>query len=267
MSALTDRTFGIEIECGGPQDALIANIRRRVGFTPHVHGDGSGNEIHTGILKGEKGIIRLKRMMDAIREAGGWTSRSDGMHVHHGAKEFYQNPELQHRLVMNFLRMEEAIESIIAPYRRGNYGSCRRQYVKPGTRIRSADPWDEVRVCPTKWTDFSIPSGRGKLNLSNLRSETGKHTVELRMHEGTLHSASAEAWVRMGQALIERTVESKRLVRTCSTVRGLSTNLGLEVEVAEVLQEKAKSVRDPESVSIMRRLMSGVNGNPVVPAY
>jgi len=239
---MTDRTFGVEIECGGPRDEMLTAVEKKLGFYPHCHGDGSGNEIHTRVLKGEKGIRELKDMMDVLRKAGGWTSQSDGMHVHHGAREFFGNTELCARLMANFLNMEDAIESIIAPYRRGNHGSCVRQFSKSTFNRNS----------------FQIPSSRGKLNLNNLRPGYGNGvaTVEFRSHEGSLHSAYAEAWVRMGQALIERTLETPKIMRSCSTVRGLGSRLGLEVDTVEVLKEKARTVENPPTSSDMRARMA-----------
>ena len=249
MSALTDRTFGVEIECGGPRERIMNALRDKLGLNLYVHGDGSGNEIDSGVLKGERGIKQLKRIMDVIRDAGGWTSMSDGMHVHHGAWEFYQNHDLQVRLIRNWLNMENAIESIIAPYRRDDYGSCARQ-------------WNRYNA-PTLAT-YTVPQSRGKLNLNNLHPSSNQgsnaRTIEFRSHEGSLHSEYAAAWVRMTQALIERTVEVKRPFRTCSTVRGLATRLSLDVEVAELLKEKAANVKNPLTSTQMRELVTRERG-------
>jgi hypothetical protein len=225
---LSDRRFGVEIECGGPRDTIMNALYRGCKTHFHVHGDGSGNEIHTGILKGKRGINRLKKMLDIIRDNQGYVTQSDGMHVHHDAPDFRGNLDAQRRLVRSFLNMENAIEAIIAPYRRGDYGSCYRQFSKPFLARHYERP----------------PTQRGKLNMSNLR--TGHlGTIEFRSHEGCLHPEYAAAWVRMGQALLDRTIEGKRAMRTCSDTRTLTRRLGLEMDVAELLVEKAATVRDP----------------------
>lgn len=228
---VSSRRFGVEIECGGPRDRIMDALYRGCRTYFHVHGDGSGNEIHTGILRGKRGINRLKKMLDIIRENNGYVTMSDGMHVHHDAPDFIGNIDLQRRLIRNFLNMEDAIEKIIAPYRRGDYSPCYKQFHKP---FRAG-------------TYVSPPTQRGKLNLANLRpGHLG--TVEFRSHEGCLHPEYAAAWVRMGQALLDRTVETPRAFRSCSDVKGLARRLDLEADVADLLIEKAASVRNPGSL-------------------
>lgn len=226
---LSDRRFGVEIECGGPREPIMAALYRGTRKHFHVHGDGSGNEIHTGILKGKRGINLMKKMLDIIRDNGGYVTTSDGMHVHHDAPDFRGNLDAQRRLIRSFLNMEEAIERIIAPYRRGDYGSCCRQYSKPFRNEHYTSP----------------PTYRGKLNLSNLRpGHLG--TIEFRSHEGCLHPEYAAAWVAMGQALLDRTIEGKRAMRSCSDTKTMTRRLGLEADVAELLVEKAASVSNPQ---------------------
>lgn len=239
MSTLSDRTFGVEIECGGPREAMLNAVERKLGFRPPCHADGSGSEIHTRVLKGERGMKEFKTMMDALRKAGGWTSMSDGMHVHHGAWEFYGDTDLQARLVQNWVNMIGAIESIVAPYRRGGYTACQQQFHPYQCYYRRG----EARPA------YFLPTTRGALNLNNLQPASGQgqnaRTIEFRLHEGTLHTAYAEAWIRMTQALLDRTVESKSAFRTCSSVVGLGNRLGLDKEVVEVLKEKAATIADP----------------------
>lgn len=245
---LSDRTFGVEIECGGPREAMLDAVERKLGFYPSCHSDGSGNEIHTRVLSGERGMREFKTMMDTLRKAGGWTSMSDGMHVHHGAWDFFGDTDLQARLVQNWVNMIGAIESIIAPYRRGGYAACMQQFYPHECYYRRG----EAR--PT----YFLPSSRGALNLNNLQpgSPQGRNarTIEFRLHEGTLHTAYAEAWIRMTQALLDRTVESKSAFRTCSTVVGLGNRLGLDKEVVEVLKEKAATITNPPDSITMQNL-------------
>lgn len=190
----------------------------------------------------------FKTMLDTLRKAGGWTSMSDGMHVHHGAWEFFGDTDLQARLVQNWVNMIGAIESIIAPYRRDGYAACRQQFYPSECYYRRG----EAR--PT----YFLPTSRGALNLNNLQPDSPQgqtaRTIEFRLHEGTLHTAYAEAWVRMTQALLDRTVESKSAFRTCSTVVGLGNRLGLDKEVVEVLKEKAATITDPPDSTFMRGL-------------
>jgi putative amidoligase enzyme len=243
---LSDRTFGVEIECGGPREAMLDAVERKLGFYPSCHSDGSGNEIHTRVLSGERGMREFKTMMDTLRNAGGWTSMSDGMHVHHGAWDFYSREDLQARLAQNWVNMLDAIESIIAPYRRGGYSACRQQFWQGSCYYRRGEAT----------ADYVLPTSRGALNLNNLQptSMQGQHarTIEFRLHEGTLHTAYAEAWIRMTQALLDRTVESKSAFRTCSSVVGLGNRLGLDKEVVEVLKEKAATITDPPDSITMR---------------
>ena len=96
----TNRTFGIELELGFPNEGDIYDVRDNLNGSWNLTRDGSLTcnnpiEIVSPILKGEKGIKEVKQVCEIIKEHGGDADHpSCGFHVHHGAKELLPTKEV-----------------------------------------------------------------------------------------------------------------------------------------------------------------------------
>lgn len=231
-----DRTFGVEIECGLPGGYEAACDLFRVDYDYYdyndidystmwsVGEDGTEVEIRTPVLQGEAGFKTLHDAMDKIRDAGGYVTPADGMHVHHGAGEFVGNPALCSLLVKSWKNNEEAIHSMVAPRRR------------------------ESRACP-KWSPDALSyldqwlagrtgylyANRNDLNLSPLG---GLGTIEIRLHEGTLDPDVAIAWIKFFQVFLHEVLEGAEELAPAPTDTDLLSRIKLAPEAQAALELK-----------------------------
>src|SRR6187551_362175 len=133
---VSDRRFGLEIECGidGDEREVISRLNREVpfngGYGWELDYDGTEYEIRTPVFQGEEGFAKLERAYRIIRDGGGYTTSEDGGHVHLEALDFVGDAAKVAALIRSWVNLEPAIESIVAPYRRGNYGSCPKVWNK-----------------------------------------------------------------------------------------------------------------------------------------
>src|SRR5512146_2669600 len=108
-----ERAFGVEIECG------ISGMCRRVsevlgfgtfrdGYPIYEKGgwtigsDGSGVELRTPPLQGEDGFEEIREVMAKLKAEGAYVTRLDGLHIHHDAPEFIDNPHACLQLVRSW---------------------------------------------------------------------------------------------------------------------------------------------------------------------
>jgi len=204
---MKNRRFGVEIEfasgdlgSGGVRrvlhDAFDKAGYRRWNLQQRIGWDGSELELRTPILRGKEGFDKLRLVMETLSRNGCYTTRDDGLHVHHDAPEFTHNIDNCIRLVKSWRANRHLIYKFVS-------------------EDRVYDPYDgegAYWACPA-WTDSAIEQleshreipyyDRNDLNLLALR-EHG--SIEIRLHEGTLHYPEAESWIKFGQRFIDRTL-------------------------------------------------------------
>lgn len=237
------RRFGVEIECGFPGGP--SEVARLLKFPTDMYGrilpnaggwrignDGSGVELRTPPLKGKSGIRTVRRTMERLKNAGGYVTTRDGLHIHHDAPEFVANPALAVKLARSWMNNLNEIHQLVHPDRRTS-GHCPR--------------WDEYYFQELKrWAAGHGPlfTRRHDLNLYALH----KHgTIEIRLHEGTLDADVMEAWVKFGQRLIHE-VASRARPMPATKKNNLIKRIKLAPEAVAALAEKEKfSYRTPAS--------------------
>ncbi len=262
---VSDRRFGLEIECGikGDEHKVMQELERAVPGDWELDYDGTEYEIRTPVFQGEDGFAKLERAYRIIRDGGGYTTSEDGGHVHLEALDFVGDAAKVATLIRSWVNLEPAIEKIVAPYRRGNYGSCPKVWNKDRAKAK----WLRSREGYVS---------RGNLNIGNIahtlkgnersrgydpdgycygceeRREYGCYcgeepqTIELRLHEGTLNYEHMAAWIQMGQALLDKVSTTGLTVRSCARPDALVRRLDLDSEVGTVLVEKARTVKNPD---------------------
>lgn len=199
------RTFGVEVECGHPDGwEGVGRLFRASDCSREwsISSDGSGVEARTPILSGASGFKELKKGMNLIRSTGGYVTRRDGLHVHHGAPEL-RDKALAVRLIKSWVANTPVIEQFAAQHR------CGINAYNP--------PWGagHVRQLETARADSRYSTGwqpcgpRGAINLLSLENHG---TVELRLFEGTLDYDIADAWVRFGQRFIDNVLKQRKRV-------------------------------------------------------
>lgn len=252
---VSERRFGLEIECGidGDESEVMCTLEREIGGEWELDYDGTEYEIRTPAFQGEAGFASLEQAYHIIREGGGYVTSEDGGHVHLEALDFVGDAAKVATLIRSWVNLEPAIEKIVAPYRRGNYGSCPKVWNKDRAKARYLRSLDGY-------------VGRGNLNINNIAytlkegnkldrfDEDGNHcrcgcepmTIELRLHEGTLNYEQMRAWIQMGQALLDKVSTTGLTIRACARPDALVRRLDLDDEAGAVLIEKATTVKNPD---------------------
>lgn len=200
------RRFGVELEHGNRQHDCYSIARHLTEkglpcFYGGQHGagdhrdkwsvtpDGSGLEVRTRPLPGDTGFAELRKGMRILRDAGGFVTRRDGMHVHFEAPDYHADDQAKERLAETWLNNVRHIHQFVDPYRRGQgYG----------------------RTIPDKHStgrDYDL----------NLRGHNGI-TIELRLHEGTLEYQRAANWLRFGNYLLDTVIGMDDPIPPCQNV-------------------------------------------------
>ena len=204
---MTNRTFGVEIECIGITAAAACEAIRAAGLPCEIEGynhntrnhwkivtdasvrDNHGNagiEVVSPILCGTAGMTALKRVADALNVAGATANKTCGLHVHVGASDL--NIDEIKMIVKRYAEHESVIDSFMPVSRRldnntylKGMGYWMRNYSTAlaactNTAAMSARNWDRY---------FKV----------NLAAYVRQNTIEFRQHSGTVSSTKIENWV------------------------------------------------------------------------
>lgn len=227
------RRFGVEIECGLPRGTGQAEDLFSVDWEGHrdgeeegwwVDSDGSGVEVKTPILRGEKGFEKVRWAMDLLKAEGGYVTNADGLHIHHDAPEFVSNPNLCLQLVNSWRNNEPVIHQFVAPRRRQS-SACPSwsqgyfEYLERWARGESS----------------VLSASRNDLNLASLRSHG---TIEVRLHEGTLDADVAIAWIMFGQRFIHEVLQNVDPLANAETDESFMAQIKLSDEAKAILAAK-----------------------------
>lgn len=203
---MTNRRFGVEVECGSRQlnprgvSALLLTCRGLRLFGNDVGSDGSGIEIRSPKLRGERGLAQLERLYTMLQTPAFscYTADVDGAHVHHDAPEFVGNFALQERLLRSWRANGPYIWKML-PTRRQLRSPLHQVKGPSGNVYGCSDAVFEQKIRERNVRTF----GRASLNLSPLNNYG---SIELRSLEGTLNFDRVRAWIEFGQQFIEYTL-------------------------------------------------------------
>jgi hypothetical protein len=223
------RTFGVELEFRGPSDGNLMNagvmvnygsrdaaFRRLMNTKPLFNDfrlgyDGSEFELKTPILRGEKGFNRLRDACRYLKDWGCATTRSDGLHVHHGASPDYKRGQVINRenvikLLESWIINQEEIMKMCHPSRTNNYACPLWSPTNLQQLKNNSDEYGSNIYPPSRWgTGF----GRRNLNISALYRHG---TIEFRCHEGTIEEDAVISWVRFGQKFLNSVSKRKNSI-------------------------------------------------------
>lgn len=237
---LSNRTFGVEIECGHPELSYteMATQMQENGFhagfyeagrkTYGVDRDGSGLEIKTPILKGEKGYRELERIMTFLKDQGCFVTRRDGMHVHVGAASFESDEKACAIIARSWYNNQQVIGRMCSSHRTG-HGMCARltqSELKTLGQTVHKDYWGRGYK---EWGD------RKSLNLEPV-PEYG--TIEFRLHEGCLDPVKAIAWVKFCQKFVDYAYRERKVLSCAKSKTALLTTLGVPQDALAVLTKR-----------------------------
>ncbi len=231
LGTIDQFTFGVEAEVmmrvGMTRSQLAAKIAAEAGVICEEEGYGHSNrpnrwkvvtdgslgdytrgcEVVGPPLQGAAGFETLRKVFKAIEGAGCKVSKKCGLHVHVGVRgqsvQFFKN------LAVLYASAEVAIDSFMAPSRRGSMGGngfCRSVQMNR-TRLVAATTIDEVTLALGQSVGAGSARNERRYRKLNYQSYWQHGTVEFRHHQGTVEAHKAENWVRL-------------CLRMCVTARG-----------------------------------------------
>ena len=209
-------SFGVEIECincrfDAFRSAATANGLRVYDRMFYNHNDmpiyklttdgslqgDAAAECVTPPLSSKGGFSSLKACCKSLAEIGATTNRSCGLHVHIGAAAL--TDEEYCNVFVNYMRLETAIESFLAPSRRGmNARWC--------ASLRSHEA--RVLSATTKYEMLNALDG-DRYHRVNPVAYNAHQTIEFRQHQGTTNYAKISHWVKFLGKLVEFSKDSR----------------------------------------------------------
>lgn len=281
--AVSERTFGVEIECTygrgptkqdltfGAQDREQQRRKAIADFSANsdlkewgksIGIDGSGIEIRSPVLKGAEGIEELSAVFDFLIEKESSVTNQDGMHVHHGAKDYAEDSPAVLRLVKSWAAFTPTINKLVATRRRKSnmcYPTWNDKLITNLEKALSGDfqtlatqyeqalnsYYNGVGGPPLPIARPYAVAGRGALNINNIwvdrHYSNGKQTIEIRLSEGLMDRDCAVSWVKFGQAFIDSIKDRQRTLACSQTLESLFRAINLDAEAATVLDAKSKN--------------------------
>jgi hypothetical protein len=263
---MTDRTFGIEIECkmpAGVTRARVASAITHAGITARVFNydstahntqtiwkvitDGSlgyddGVEVVSPILTGEDGLAQAAKVADVLKALNCTVDKACGLHVHVGAGDL-DLPQMK-KLAINFVHSETAFDAIVPPSRRkdenqfirsnrtGFGGSYENEGInKAIAAFNGATTLNDLYIRVSSVADHGQRLTNARDNRRyrklNLLPMLAYKTVEFRQHGGTVEAEKITNWVKLCVAFVERSKTSRPRPRTSTAPHVASAELGM----------------------------------------
>jgi Putative amidoligase enzyme len=243
------RRFGVEIEVKGIDHWEAHRALQAAGFpstaTGYGHGvlpewrcttDGSlttgrACEVVSPILDDPSVVGQV---MAVLRQAGARVDVQCGLHVHHEATDL--SADALATLVEMYAGHQATLDSMVAPSRRAGAARWCAPF-RRGEAARFARAFRQVQGdTPDRKRASAATLGLGGRPESRYRT-LNVHafglfgTLEFRQHQGTLSGAKAEAWIRLGQAMLDAAATAAT-IRVGNLLEDLTTAGLLAPEVA-----------------------------------
>lgn len=216
-----NRTFGIEIEAFNCDRAHLASVLRDNGIEARTETWNHSTrpywkvttdstirgfapfELVSPILKGQDGLLQVKKVCEILNSLNVKVNKSCGLHVHHDAGDFRTNNF--ENLFWLYKKAETAIDSLVSRSRRNGNTFCKTLRQKSFGRMRY-DRYHKV----------------------NLTAYEDHGTVEFRQHNGTIDCNKITNWIQLTQLMVNDAVTKTRVSRTATiTWDKLKERLGI----------------------------------------
>ena len=208
--AIFTYTFGVEIECVGCRytdffDAALRNgleVMTQVYYNHRdipqyklttdssVHGENPA-ECVTPALNSTDGFESLANCCKSLREIGATANSSCGLHVHIGAASLTDQEYCN--VFVNYMRLETAIESFLAPSRRGRNAQWCASLRNYEDLVLRADTKEHMREA----------LHNDRYHRVNANAYRAHQTIEFRQHQGTTNFTKISHWVKFLGKLVE----------------------------------------------------------------
>ena len=203
-------TFGVEIECVGCRYSDFFAAANRNGLEvmtqvyynhrdipqyklttdSSVHGENPAECVTPALNGNASGFNSLKACCKSLAEIGATANRSCGLHVHIGAADLTE--EEYCNVFYNYMRLETAIESFLAPSRRGIEAQWCHSLTPHRFDIEHTETREQVRR--------ALGSRYHRVNAEAFAAHK---TIEFRQHQGTTNFTKISHWVKFLGKLVE----------------------------------------------------------------
>lgn len=258
-AAISNRTFGVEIEAitapGQSIDSVVRKLRsalclnvRSESYNHHtrthwkvvddgsLHADDSTSEtfeLVSPVLKGKKGVMTLRAVLNVLKAEGVTTNKTCGLHVHHGVRDLEESAVI--RAFAMYATHEDLFDSIQPRSRRENANSfcssIRNSGVERAYSLRHLG---------------SILGGR--YVKVNIQSFWRYGTVEFRHHSGSVNADKVANWVMLTQKLVEYAAANQDTAirdaggQPVTTIAGLARVIGAGERAAAYFTVRAAAL-------------------------
>ena len=151
-------------------------------------------EIVSPILKGEKGIKEVIKVVEILKSKGMTPNESCGIHIHVSFEPTWPADKLA-KLISIVSYLEQGIYATTGTKKRERNGYCK------GLRKYGDQPKAKQKLDPDRYH---------LLNITNLTNRT-RPTVEFRAFSGSLNPVKIVGWIQLCLGIVERALETKRL--------------------------------------------------------
>lgn len=206
---LTERKFGIEIECFGISiDRAVEVLENKhidVQYEGYSHEttrywkivtDSSireGFEVVSPILSGTDGLQKVRKVANALVEANCKVDRRCGFHVHVDANDLIGADLIN--IVRRYKKYEDVIDSWMPKSRRGNSNQYCREMAEICRILENVSEFSTAHEVSNRILDRYY-----KLNVQSYLSHG---TVEFRQHSGTLDWRKMQNWIQFCVNFVE----------------------------------------------------------------
>jgi len=207
------------------------------GYTWQVMRDGSingeyGFEVVSPILNGSDGKAQVKKVICALKNAGGQVNASCGMHITlatNNSRWKKMGPKKTNKVLGSisdsYAYFRQGINSILAPSRRSNYYCL---------------PIDHEEFC-------IYSSYHTKFEAINFTKYITSGCIEYRQHQGTLNYVKALNWITLLHKLQTTALNEENSGRTYTdyppTLEGLIAYLNLPTKVGNYFEARSLTLR------------------------
>jgi Putative amidoligase enzyme len=246
-----ERKFGVEIECnipgglhGGAAEELNATLP--VGW--RLKYDGSlgnrGVEVVSPPMRGADGFEQLRTACQAIKDVGGTVDSSCGLHVHHEIADV--GAAGLARFVVTWQRHQNLLDWLVSPSRRSE---ARNTYCEgiENSEAAAMENWAR-RVANDGDARHRSPAIASRYKAVNVWAYPRFGTVEVRTHQGTLSFRKIEAWVLLGQGMLDAVAVQGAAVMNRSTLQDFFAAIELDEDASAYLLGRAVQFGAPNEV-------------------
>lgn len=209
---MSNRKFGIEIECTGLTMEDAARLITAAGMPCHVEGYGhsaprnwkivpdasvvDGFEVVSPILSGELGLATVRKVAQTILGGGAKVNKTCGFHVHVDARDL-SGADLIH-VVKRYALHESQIDAFMPMSRRANNNRFCLSMVDVSADLSSVARYNTYT--PTRLAEEIVTNRYYKVNI---HSFIRHGTVEFRQHSGTVDHKKMENWIQFCLNFVE----------------------------------------------------------------